>query len=136
MFAFIRKTLNWGSLFCIGPSPCPIYKNGSVPLMMCLSCQESHETLNWGSLFHAISPFSLSSMGRSLSKSTNKPVKLRCKTSECDISWVKTTIYNENVIVHAYSSSPSKGDIQNHTCKSYLETLFLAYISNPFKGDI
>ena len=33
-------------------------------------------------------------------------------------------------------SNPFKGDIQNHTCKSYLKALFLVHINNPFKGDI
>ena len=100
------------------------------------SCQESHETLNWGSLFHMVSPFSLPPTRRSLSKSTDKPVKLRCNTNECDTSWFKTIIYDENVILHTYSNNPLKGDIQNHTCESYLEALFHAYISNPFKGNI
>ena len=103
---------------------------------MCPSCQESHETLNWDNLFHVVSPFFLPPVGRSLSKSINKPMKLRFNTNECDISWFKTTIYDENVIMHTYSSRPLKGDIQNHTCKSYLKALFHAYISSPFKGDI
>lgn len=53
-----------GQFILCGSLPlCPIYKDGYVPLRMCLSCQESHETLNWGILFHAISPFSLPLMG-------------------------------------------------------------------------
>ena len=63
-----------------------------------------------------------------MSKSTSKPMKLRHKTSKCDISWFKTTIHDENVIVHTYSNSPLKGDIKNYTCKSYLEALFLMNI--------
>ena len=103
---------------------------------MCPSCQELHETLNWGGLFHTISPFSLPLVGRSLSKSTDKPVKLRCNTNECDPSWFKTTIYDENAIMHTYSRSPLKCNFQNYTCKSYLEALFLAHISSTFKGDL
>ena len=36
----------------------------------------------------------------------------------------------------AYNSSPSKGNIQSHTCKAYLEALFHAYSSSLLKGDI
>ena len=66
-----------------------------------------------------ISPFSLPpTVDDHCSKATDKPMELRCKTSECDISWFKTTIRDENAIMHAYINSPFKGDIQNYTCKS------------------
>ena len=103
---------------------CLIYKNGSVPLRMCLLCQESHETLNWGSLFHVISPLYLPLAGQSLFK---KPVKLWCKTRECDTSWFKTTIHDENMIVRAYINNPLKGNFQSYTCKSYLVALFFTH---------
>ena len=62
-------------------------------------------------------------------------MKLRCKTSECEINRFKTTIYDENVILHTYNSNPFKGDTQNYTCKSYLEAFFLAHSNNPLKGE-
>jgi len=102
---------------------------------MCLSCRETHETINWCSLFHASSPFSLPQTRKSWFKAIDKPLKLRCKASEYNTSWLKTTVCNENAIVHTYSNSPLKGDTQNYTCKSYLEALFLAYIGNPLKGN-
>ena len=82
----------------------PIYKDGSAPLRMCLSYQESYETLNWGNLFHAISPLYFSQRDDFCSKAIHKPMKLWCKTSGCDTSWFKTTIHNENVVVRAHIS--------------------------------
>ena len=40
------------------------------------------------------------------------------------------------VLSMSHINSPFKGNIQSYTCKSYLEALFLAYISRPLKGDI
>ena len=130
-----RKTLNWGSLFCVVPSTLSNIQEWVHPVKDVSLMSRIAWNPKLGQLIPTVSPFPLPLTRRSLSKYIDKPVKLRCNTNECDTSWFKTTIYDENSIVYTYNNSPLKGNIQNCTCKSYLEALFLAHINNPLKGN-
>ena len=118
----ILQNLKLGQFILYNSLPLyPIYENGSVPLRMYLSCRKLHETLNWGSLFHTISPFFLLQQDDHCPKVASKSVKLWCKTSECYISWLNTTIHHGYAMVHAYVLTvllEAFSKIMHDTCKS------------------
>ena len=112
-----------------------------------LSCQEQHKTYTRTIFYFMQSlPFPSPLVDWSLSDWISKPVRIQRHASATNITHLATLWKAISSIVHV---SPTQRNCFLHTlvalwkaiskivqCKSYLETLFLAYSSIPLKGNL
>ena len=104
-----HKTLNWGNWFCTVLSSFVQYTRMGPSHWRCIFHVENCMKPWTGAVYFTRSLFffSLQRDDHCL-EAIDKPMKLRCKTSGCDISWFKITIPDKNAIVHTHHR-PSQG---------------------------